>query len=327
MGGFVLHDGDGPPRALSLEEIECRVRRGEVDFPVVTKQEIKDKSKSDAVTKGLVLIQTTWFLLQCAARGVRHLSLTELELVTAAFALLNLITYALWWDKPLNVKCPVRVVKKHVRGPGSQEETTSAGKEAGRRDIREDGEVGGDRIKFTFAGRIRNRWSEVPRGWSWYNVKEGVVMALGRVFGPFVSMAMQDSQWDEPTFSAGQNEDENQATKARYGAAVVSMIFGTIHCLAWSFPFPSHTELILWRISSIAMTAVPPFISLVLSFPSRYIDQVPDVTVFAFILILSSATLYVIARVALFVLALMALRSLPPSAFQVVRWTTFLPHI
>jgi len=39
----------------------------------------------------------------------KHVHLTELELVTLAFAALNFVTYGLWWNKPLNVQCPVCV--------------------------------------------------------------------------------------------------------------------------------------------------------------------------------------------------------------------------
>jgi hypothetical protein len=89
MGGFVYHGDNGPLRMLSLQDIEELVKKDEIEYPIISKEEIKDKSKGDALTKGLVLIQTTWFLLQCVARGVQHLSLTELEFPTAAFALLN----------------------------------------------------------------------------------------------------------------------------------------------------------------------------------------------------------------------------------------------
>jgi hypothetical protein len=87
MGGFVYNG-----RTLSLKDIEDLVEKDEIEYPIISKEEIKDKSKGDAITKGLALIQTTWFLLQCVARGSQHLSITELELATAAFALLNIIT-------------------------------------------------------------------------------------------------------------------------------------------------------------------------------------------------------------------------------------------
>ena len=115
MGGFV----DGTD-LLSLEDIERLVRNKEIEYPIVTREEIQDKSKGDAVTKALVVLQTTWFLLQCAARGSQHLALTELELATAAFALLNIVIYALWWDKPLDVQCHI-VVRRRSERDGARE--------------------------------------------------------------------------------------------------------------------------------------------------------------------------------------------------------------
>lgn len=91
------------------EELRDLLDRGEIK---ISKEEIKDKGRGDALSKGLILIQTTWFILQCIARKVEHLPITELELVTLAFAALNFVTYTVWWKKPLNVDCPVGIHRK-----------------------------------------------------------------------------------------------------------------------------------------------------------------------------------------------------------------------
>jgi len=52
--------------------------------------------------------------MQCIARGVQGLPITELELATIVFAGLNFVIYLLWWDKPLNLRCGVRVYKKRI---------------------------------------------------------------------------------------------------------------------------------------------------------------------------------------------------------------------
>jgi hypothetical protein len=54
-----------------------------------TKAELKDRGKSDGLTKLIVLVQTLWFIIQCIARGIQHLPLTELEVVTLAYTMLN----------------------------------------------------------------------------------------------------------------------------------------------------------------------------------------------------------------------------------------------
>jgi hypothetical protein len=114
------------------------------------------------------------------------------------------------------------------------------------------------------------------------------------------------------------------------------VVFGAIHCIAWSFDFRSHTELLLWRVSSIAITAVPAL--LLLSIIVFYLDLVPDESSPAYALVailptlvLASAPLsgllYVVARLTTIVLAFMNLSSLPPGAFQAVHWTTLIPHL
>jgi hypothetical protein len=96
MGGFMLFDGDDLVRTLEPEEIQQLSQNGEIDFPRITENEIQDKSKGDGLSKGLVIVQTGWFLLQCITRGVERLPITELEIVTLAFAALNFVTYGLW---------------------------------------------------------------------------------------------------------------------------------------------------------------------------------------------------------------------------------------
>ena len=46
---------------------------------------------------------------QCIARGAYGLTVTELEVVTVAFASLTGVIYYLWWDKPLDVRCSIPV--------------------------------------------------------------------------------------------------------------------------------------------------------------------------------------------------------------------------
>ncbi|KAJ2929677.1 hypothetical protein H1R20_g7406, partial [Candolleomyces eurysporus] len=73
----------------------------------ITEEEIRDRSKGDELAKAFVIVQTTWFVVQCIARGVQRLTVTELEIVTLAYAALNGAMYFFWWDKPLDVQCPV----------------------------------------------------------------------------------------------------------------------------------------------------------------------------------------------------------------------------
>jgi hypothetical protein len=316
MGGFV----DGTT-LLSLEDIERLVRNKEIEYPITTREEIQDKSKGDAVTKALVVLQTTWFLLQCAARGRQHLALTELELATAAFALLNIIIYALWWYKPLDVQCHI-VVRRRTPQDSAREasleqspETSQPAEEA----------PGQERDCWARSlGWLREAWDGLRsmfRGWSW----KGVVIGLLSVIKPFDEMT-DGGDSDETFFVVGGQAEWDIFSVS--GIILVTMVFGGIHCVAWSFAFPSHTEQLLWRISSIAITGVIPVVAGIVFLIFQLDDDLdkPVFIIFSITYILF-AFLYPISRIVLLVLSLTTLRSLPPSAYQTVQWTTFLPHV
>ncbi|KAF9474067.1 hypothetical protein BDN70DRAFT_816330, partial [Pholiota conissans] len=115
MGGFMLSDngrpihilidGSSPETPNGLQLIH-NIKEGIISPPRITEEDIQDRSKGDIISKTIIILQTTWFIVQCLARWSQHLPLTELEIVTLGFAMLNGITYALWWNKPQNVGRP-----------------------------------------------------------------------------------------------------------------------------------------------------------------------------------------------------------------------------
>ncbi|KAF8327813.1 uncharacterized protein EI90DRAFT_3067093 [Cantharellus anzutake] len=96
------------------------------------------------------------------------------------------------------------------------------------------------------------------------------------------------------------------------------MIFGGIHCLGWSFPFPTRTEMILWRVSAISLTVAPIFITLVVG--QMNLGDVRG------LLVLFSVLVYSAARIILLVLTFGSLRSPPLDLYQTLSWSSFLPH-
>ncbi|KAK0458693.1 hypothetical protein IW261DRAFT_1352496 [Armillaria novae-zelandiae] len=70
----------------------------------ISLETIEDKSKRDGMSKTFSIIQSTWFILQSVVRIIQHLPITLLEMTALAFAGISMITYFLWWYKPLNVK-------------------------------------------------------------------------------------------------------------------------------------------------------------------------------------------------------------------------------
>ena len=99
-------------RVLDESTLEELYVKEEIVWPSITEPEIQDRSKADLFSKGIVLLQTAWFIIECLSRFATKLAVTELEVVTLAFAALNGITYWLWWHKPSDVRCPVPVYLK-----------------------------------------------------------------------------------------------------------------------------------------------------------------------------------------------------------------------
>ena len=105
----MLFEGDTPKGVLSPEIFSELLKAKKIDFPTITEEEIEDRSKSDGFSKTIALGQTLWFVAQCITRRAQHLDLTLVELLTLSLAVLNGLMYFLWWNKPLDVRCPVRV--------------------------------------------------------------------------------------------------------------------------------------------------------------------------------------------------------------------------
>jgi hypothetical protein len=84
MGGFVLEIGGVPIQVVVDGELDMEFQH--YIFPNLTEKQIYDRCKGDALSKLVVISQLGWFLAQCTARAAQQLTITELELVTAAYA-------------------------------------------------------------------------------------------------------------------------------------------------------------------------------------------------------------------------------------------------
>ena len=281
-------EDDVPLHPLSSRDL---YNNATVDFDfssltVPTEDEIKDKGKSDWLAKSLVLLQTSWFVMQCIARAVEHLPVTHLEIVTLAYAAMNLVIYIFWWNKPLNVNRPVRVFRKSdpiTSDHGSESESESA--PVAERSTSEKITI------FILGGQDEfvnlSLEAKIPRFWACSTAKD-VAIADIIVLG-------------------------------------VGVCFGAIHCIAWSFSFPTYAELSIWRISCVAITSVPVYAPLIF-FLSQKLSRMGYGALY-FWGPLSGGILYILARAATLVLAFSSLRDLPPGVYETVHWTTFIPHV
>lgn len=122
-----------------------------------------------------------------------------------------------------------------------------------------------------------------------------------------------------------------------YSSAIGGAIFGSIHCFAWNFEFPTLVERSLWRAASfsivgVCICVVPGiFIHSALNRRGKACEEDSYSRQFWLglrtICELIPCIIYPIARSALLLLAISSLRNIPISALDAIQWVQLIPHI
>ncbi|KAI0059844.1 hypothetical protein BV25DRAFT_1029770 [Artomyces pyxidatus] len=131
-----------------------------------------------------------------------------------------------------------------------------------------------------------------------------------------------------PTFYSGGDTDDNNPLYADILALLAAMVFGAVHCAAWHYDFPSHAEKLIWRVSSLAIVALPAVMLIPVLVLLWWYFNTPEFVerVLFPVMICFCAPLYIAARLFLLALSFSTLRSLPPEAYRAVQWTLRIPH-
>jgi hypothetical protein len=331
MGGFMAYKGNEPIQVLLPDELRSYSLTGNGDFPRISKAEIKDKSKGDFISKAVVILQTGWFVIQCAARRFQGLQTTELELVTVAFATINFFIYVLWFEKPLDVQCGVRVYKRRKSEQSTDPDPDDGAVEAG--------------VGFWVA--LCHSLSKLPSA-----IANGpLVTVLGSqslwpyrvLIWPFIKtqqilglklsdQGTANSKMKVATFypETWPGNDQLPSSLALFAATVMAVIFGGIHCIGSSFVFPSFAEQTLWRVASASIAGIPIVLFLWLQALLLFKREYPGHGVirgFLHSILCLQVCAYILCRLALLVLPFLCLRSVPPTAYYVVHWALIIPHI
>ncbi len=89
------------------------------ESPRLLEEEILDKSKTDVFAKGIVVVQISELILSLISRAERHLAISQLEIITVAFAVCAVVTYCFSCNKPQDVKTATTIL---IPGPLSEKE-------------------------------------------------------------------------------------------------------------------------------------------------------------------------------------------------------------
>ncbi|KAJ8508651.1 hypothetical protein ONZ45_g9095 [Pleurotus djamor] len=76
-------------------------------WPRFEEADILNVTKGEALAKTIVLLQVIWFVSQLCGRVIQRLAITELEIMTLAYATICAMLYMLWFSKPYDVQRPI----------------------------------------------------------------------------------------------------------------------------------------------------------------------------------------------------------------------------
>ncbi|KAF7370052.1 hypothetical protein MSAN_00635200 [Mycena sanguinolenta] len=289
MGGFVSSTGYLIATQKQLLEPTCGFELQET-IRSLNEEEIMDKSKGDAFSKGVALLQGLWFTVQCLARVHQHLAITQLEIATLAFAIVNIFIWLLWWNKPLDVQWPI------VLGPSTLSHSQAIIHVQFSRSDRFVGSIFGfdiDEYGLLSSTSMPSFWS-LPLSESHQIGVFGITTFVGTVFG-----AIHCTAWNTIFPSAVEMWIWRSSSSAI--AAIPGLIsLGPLLAMVYNMSDPN--SFYATKLGSVVATT------------SKIMTRV-------------GIPIYVAARLILIILPLADLRSLPASALVDVNWSMCIPHI
>ncbi|KAL9009952.1 MAG: hypothetical protein Q9173_005068 [Seirophora scorigena] len=311
MGGVWLQPKDSQPFPNNAAQLSYLVADGYMAIPSLTEKEMWDKSKADRFAKIMACGQIGWLALQCVGRAVQHLPITPLELATVGFAIPSLATFALWFEKPADIDTPTKL-------PVS--DTTA---------------------------QLLERLS--PRAYRWWQTPLDFIDTVNSP--SFTSeIILKTEHWPGRSHFVGPaTRVRNDIFGLKYSkldqlaVGLVWIGYAGVHLSAWNFEFPTVTELLVWRISSLVMAGSmvvfwitgnrKSYLLLSYIWPSKkdHMEKISSerakISTAQIVLGAVTTLSYLAARIILIVQVFLAFRKAPRGIFVTVEWTEFLPHV
>ena len=219
MGGFLLITRDGSSFPITSKHLRWLVSDGFLPYTNITPKEIWDKSKQDTIAKVITTFQIGYLVLQCIGRAAQGLVITTMELSALAIVICAMMTSLCWFRKPVNVITPVPLHCNY----SMEEILTKAGKK----------DYAWKQTPFDFVDNLGPSWA--------LNVQ------------PFMNMPVSPHERPLPRF--GNDRLPNLSGRQEVVLCISTLLYAAIHLFGWNYTFPTHVELILWRLSSMFLFA------------------------------------------------------------------------
>lgn len=293
MGGILLQPNDGKPFVINNYQLANLIEKKLIEFPTITGEEIWDRSKADTPTKFLTIVQASWLIIQVVGRAVLHLPTSTLELSASSIVFCTFGTFIYWLHKPSDVQKGIVIVV----------------------------DIPTDRILSEAGGMptqpYRHTYIDVAGEYSYTRVYD--IMR----FSHKPSSNTQLPLWHFPN-------DSINSMDTRYAMLIMcfNVAYTAFHLIGWSFAFPTMTEALLWKVSSLA--------AVVLGIASWVLERKEPVTdgksakeytaawnaaVRIFLVFLG-----LLARCYIIIESLLSLREMPAAVYRTFEVADLLPH-
>ncbi|KAJ8514779.1 hypothetical protein ONZ45_g7725 [Pleurotus djamor] len=256
-------------------------------WPRIKEADILNVAKGEGLAKTIIFLQVIWFITQLCGRVIQGLAVTELEIMTLAYALICAILYILWFGKPYDVQRPIFLDESFYHPSPPSDNTFH------RRHFLEGswlwllhGRIAGD---YEFSKNF------LQVGADEVNAQNLALLISATVFGWIHLFAMT---LHFPT--------QLEFMMWRIASLCVALI-----PIAFFFLLALLITLGTFLKDKVGILGA--------------LKKVPTYLIAILIAILHNA--YLISRITLFVQSFVLLRALPPSATQTVSWASFFPHI
>ena len=338
MGGFVLDISSAGETVTTIEESPSKLSTNTLGtryvltpaaftyimehfpdiIPDTSEDSITDRSESSSLSKALLIVQVGWFCTDCISRLIQRLPLSLLEVSTAAHAFCTLLTYFVWWSKPLNI-----AEGTLMKGEGAREVhallTCSEGGynralEMARTTVAVASPVDthdGQQDRVALAANALRRLLPIPNA------------------PPPTNPFRHRSAWSAPGSLLA------DAIRSRpYELASIAfspILYGLVHFLAWNDRSPKPLEHTLWRASSVLVT-LSGVLWVMLGFITDYFMSHEGIcsnvmgTVLAILVMLAVPLTYVLASGFLVGESFRQLFFLDPAAYQIAPLSYYWPH-
>ena len=279
--------------ALNSMQMLYAIEQGIIPLPDTSAEDLNDKSKGDALVKGLAVLHISWLTIQIVVRGAEGLAITQLEIMVLGFSACAIVTYFLLWHKPQDVKIPTYIDLPH--SPTREQIIQLAARSPVATLMAK---------QFWLHGVAIRAMADNIFPWT-----PGIRFKIPHLM-------------DDPIY----------LNPHLIGIGGGGALFGGIHVATWNFVFPTPVERLLWRISAAYLVSIP-LVGVIIYLIIQHIggkrpnmtDTVTDKLTRPIGRV--AIPLYLLARLYLLVEVFRCLAYPPPSAFQDVAWPSIIPHI